>query len=146
MAQNLPAFTLSTIAVNSRQSELPEADFSGGMNKGGSCAPLIGLNTGDYDPKLQDWTVNDQHGNDRDPQTTQHIAGLALAGGGDSAFIAQIYDIDNGDLNDQAAFVVATQNTPPDSSLNGTTSAINRTGKTVPSGARCWGTNPVVGG
>lgn len=144
MARNYASYTLSNTAVGIRAGECPEADFSGGMNKGGSNAPAIGINTGDYNPKESDWTLLTQQGNPRTNQTSQHIAGLGLSGGGDSSFLVKAFNIDTGDDNDTFSFVAATTNTAPDGSLLGTTAAINKTGVTVPQGARCWGVNPVA--
>lgn len=53
--QNQPTYFVDSSLVSSREVELPNADWQGGVNTGASCAPVIGANTGDYDPKAQDW-------------------------------------------------------------------------------------------
>ena len=102
-------------------------DWSGGVNKGGSCAPGIGINTGDYSPKTSDWS---QH--ERDPQNSQAI-GQAVG--------AVVSDPDG--VNDNVSFVQTIASTPNDGQV-GATGVFNRTGVTLASGVWFWGHKPVA--
>lgn len=98
-------------------------DWTGGANKAASCAPGIGINTGDYDPKISDWS--------RDVRTAQKSQTISHT----QAAIT----VDQGaDINDNVSFVQAVANTAPDAQF-GTTGAFNKTGKTVPNGSWAWG-------
>ena len=98
-------------------------DWTGGANRAASCAPGVGINTGDYDPKVTDWSQDV-----RNPQNSQTIGHTAAAVTVDQ----------DPDLNDNVAFVQAVADTAPDAQF-GTTGAFNKTGKTVPNGSWAWG-------
>lgn len=123
MATNLATYELNPTLV--RSVEVPDADWSGGVNKGGSNAPGLGINTGNYDPKAQDWPRIA----DTEAHPSQHI------GQAESPLLA----IDGADINDNVAFVQADAETAPDGELDAATGAINKTGETVPASAWVWG-------
>lgn len=140
---NLPTYHQDSATKTTRAAELPNADFDGGVNKGGSCACGIGINTGDVDPKLDDWSLLDQAGAARDPQDSQHIGGDGL-GAGNTAN-EPIKAVQGADVNDTLSYVTASV-TAADGVGVGVANAdpINRTGKTVQAGERLWGTNTVA--
>ena len=95
---NLPSYLLSATAVTERNAEYPDSPFTDddgtgdyntylGMNRGGSCAPGIGIGTGfvlgvDADAvnaNPQAWTLLDQEGNARAPQQSAHIGDINAA-------------------------------------------------------------------
>ena len=123
MGTNLATYEFDQTLKAAREAEVPLADFDGGMNKGGSNAPGIGVNTGNYDPKAQDWPRIE----DTEPHNSQHIGQDP-----DSLYV------DTGPL-DQVAFVQAEGDTDPDDPLDTTTGALNKTGAVVPEDAWCWG-------
>jgi hypothetical protein len=128
MAANLPTY-LDTIE---RSAEVAAADWTGGMNKG-SCAPGVGINTANYNPKAQDWPRIA----DTAAHTSQHL--------GQAAQALTVADYaGTPDLNDNVAFVQADAETAPDAILDVATGAVNRTGQTVPINSWAWGTIPVV--
>jgi hypothetical protein len=59
----------------SREGEVPLADFDGGMNIGGACAPGIGVNIdgGPVSGEPQQFTLQTQFEGTRTPQLTSHI-------------------------------------------------------------------------
>lgn len=125
---NLPTYELDSTLV--RSGEVTAADWSGGMNLGGANTPGVGINTGGYDPKAQDWPrIEDTAAHD-----SQHI--------GQDAAALQV--IDGADINDNVAFVQADAETAPDAVLDAATGAVNRTGETVPADGWAWGTIPVA--
>lgn len=125
---NLATYELDSSLV--RSGEVTAADWSGGMNLGGSNAPGIGINTGGYDPKAQDWPrIADTAAHD-----SQHIGQTAAA----------LQVVDDADINDNVAFVQADASTAPDAVLDAATGAVNRTGVTVPADSWAWGTIPVA--
>ncbi len=127
---NLAIYNLNGTLVTARAAEVPAADFAGGMNKGGSCAPGIGINTGNYDPKASDWPrIADTAAHD-----SQHIGQTASA----------LQAVQGADINDTVAFVQTIAAIAPDAVLNIATGAVNKTGKTVPSGSWAWGVIPVA--
>jgi len=129
MSKNLATFFVDDAAVALREAEVPDADWVDGMNRGGSNACGIGINTGDYDPKESDWPRPDP----TFIQTSQIIGGTAnyidmqsLPTGGDTV---------------NTAFVQADAPVAPDAVI-GVVEGVevyNRTGKTVPAGAWVWG-------
>jgi len=145
MATNLPTYGLNQSAVSTRTFEVPAADFSGGMNKGGSNAPGVGINTGNIDPKLTDWSVQDQNGLARDPQATQHIGGGGLGAGDQAAFAVNAVQNDGADVNDTLTYIEALAQAAPGVGFGaGNADPINRTDVTIEIGDRAWGTNTVV--
>jgi hypothetical protein len=140
---NLATYHQDAVTKAARAAQVPAADFDGGVNKGGSCAGGIGLNTGDVDPKLDDWTVLDQAGAARAPQNSQHIGGDGTAAGNTAS--EPLRAVQGADVNDTLSYVTAIV-TAADGVGVGTANAdpINRTGKTVTAGERLWGTNTVA--
>lgn len=113
-------------ATGDRGSPVGTADWVGGANKGGSNAPGIGINTGDYDPKTGDWSRHV-----RNPQNSQTIGHTAAA-----------INIERpaGTFTEVTAFVQAAASTAPDANLiAGPPAVVNRTGKTVPANSWAWG-------
>lgn len=125
---NLPTYELDAGSI--RAGEVPAADWADGMNKGGSNAPGIGINTGDYDPKPEDW----RRTADTAAHDSQHI-GIAPA---------PLQVVQGADINDNVAFVEADADTAPDAVADAATGAVNKTGVTVPSGSYLWGVIPVA--
>lgn len=72
-------FFLDPTTVTAREAEVPNADFAGGCNRGGSNAPGVGINIGGGDV-TNDWTIPDQHGVARNPQDSQHLGNGNNAG------------------------------------------------------------------
>lgn len=164
VAPNLPSFFIDPATVTARNAEFagtPLTDNDGGgtyadpylgMNRGGSNAPGIGINTGDFDPKLDDWTLLDQGQGDagatplaRTPQNSQHIGGEGLGGtlpssGGSEGLtdVKPVNAVIAADFNDTMAFVQTAGEIAPGADL--VAGVVNRTGLTVPSGANAWGT------
>ncbi len=146
---SLPTYELNATVVAAREAEdwplvgdVP--DFVGGLNAGGSNAPGVGINTGDLNPKVEDWTTEDQHENVRIPQLSQHIGGVPTVDGaespvpvaGDSAFVLQC--VQGVDINDELGFAVADAQVALDGDIAGT-GVINKTGTVLESGDRAWG-------
>ncbi len=128
-----------------RRAQVAGADWDTGMNPG-TCQPGVGINTGDYSPKVQDWAEVVI-----DPGVSQYIGGVdpaalvgANTGVGTEGAAGQVDLLEPVDGNDTFAFVAADAATAPDAVLDIASGAVNRTGKTVPIGAWCWGTVPVV--
>ena len=55
MSTNLTTFFQDSTLRAAREPEVPLASFENGMNPAASCAPGVGINTGDYGPKESDW-------------------------------------------------------------------------------------------
>jgi hypothetical protein len=132
MALNLPTYYLDSAEVTARSAEVPDADFAGGMNKGASNAPGVGVNTGDYDPKVSDWPRPAVQ-----PTTVQDsnkIGGVATG--------LNVVDATFGDTA-LCAFVEAlTGAIAPDGIIENNVAGfamINRTGKTIPQNSWAWG-------
>lgn len=141
---NLPTYLLNATTVAARAAEYPgSTDFTGGMNRGGSNAPGIGINTGDIDPKTSDWTVLDQAGAARVPQDSQHLGGDGTTVGSPTANSPINADQDP-DFNDTLAFVTATQAAAPGAVYDVGSGATNRTNFTIQIGETAWGTITVV--
>ena len=139
MAQNIPTYFRDTTIITAREAEVPSASFTNGANTGlNNCG--IGINTSDYDPKVEDWANSTFNGADTIPYDGE--SGYI---GIDSGANNKIELIQGADVNDVPEFVVAQQDTAPDAGL-GTAGAepINRTGKTVPNGSRVWGSRTVA--
>ena len=133
---NLPTYYLDSTAV--RSGEVPNADWAGGMNLGGSCAPGVGINTGNYDPKVEDWPNSTFNGEDPIPYDgkSSHI-------GKEAAPNDRIEYVQGADLNDQAVFAgPVSGNIAIDGDMGA--GVLNKTGAIVPDGARAWGVLPVA--
>ena len=77
------------------------ADWDSGLNRGGSCAPGVGIGTGNGENKLDDWTLLDQTGAARNPQDSQHIGNGGVTGTpGPGTVPINVYDADATDYND----------------------------------------------
>lgn len=124
---NLATYELDSTLV--RSGEVTAADWAGGMNMAASNAPGVGINTGAYDPKAQDWPRIE----DTAAHNSQHI-------GQDAAALQVISGVD---IDDNVAFVQADSLTAPGGVLDLATGAENRTGVTVPQDAWAWGVIPV---
>jgi hypothetical protein len=111
-------------APSAQRATVSGADFDGGMNKGGSNAPAIGINTGDYSPKDTDWSENQR----------LLYESRALGQAGDDITIYQ-----DADTNNEVSFVQADGDIAVDAELDAGTGALNKTGAVVPTGAWCWG-------
>ena len=147
MATNLPTYALLASTVTARSSEVPLADFSGGLNLGGSNAPAIGLNTGSVNPKLQDWSVLDQRGFAREGQFSSHIGGPGTAAGAGGGFGSgfQLQVVRGADINDELTYIVAAAQAAPGVGFGpGNANPINRTDVTIEIGDRCWGTDTIA--
>lgn len=129
---NYVCYFQDTVLTAARAAEVPNADFvdtdGNGCNRAASNSPGIGINTGDYDPKVGDW-----------PRA--EVAGLGQNIGTDNGVNNRINAIPDG--NDQVLFIQAVADVANDAqfALSG---AFNRTGVTVPNGSWCWGHVPVV--
>ena len=129
---NLASYYKSTAAQ--RPGEVPAADWAGGVNNGASCAPGIGVNTGDYSPKPQDWSEEE-----RAPADSAQIGQSGV-----DATTLELFNVVTGDDNNQPVFVQADGVTAPGAVLDVGTGAVNLTGKTVPAGAWVWGSVPIA--
>lgn len=99
-------------------------DWAGGANRAASCAPGVGINTGDYDPKVTDWSQDARAA--QESQTIGHTA-------------AAITVDQDPDFNDNVTFIQATADVAPDAEFPTASGVFNKTGKTVPNGSWAWG-------
>lgn len=129
---SIPTFFQDTVLTAARALEVPGADFDGGMNKAGSNAPGVGIATGEYGYKLDDWDLPDPTFGE-----SQNI-------GTDNGANDRITLDQDPDFNDQVVYVLADADTAPGAVLDVGTGAINETGETVPAGEPCWGRVPVA--
>ena len=157
MAISLATYGRNAASVTARAADFTTGvgstpDFNGGLNLGASNAPGIGINTGGFDPKTDDWTTLDQAATGRTPQVSQHIggSGYTVDGTGDTdtddirCVVAQLDD-DTPDYLDPAHFVVADQTALPNASpLASDATLVNRTGTTIVAGQRLWVTKPAT--
>ncbi len=105
----------------------PGADFVGGMNRGGSCAPGIGIATGEPNPKPDDWS--------RDARLLYESQALGQVG-------EDINVNEDPDFNNKVSFVQAVGAVAPGAVIaNG---AVNRTGQALVAGDWAWGVVPVA--
>jgi hypothetical protein len=163
MSKNIPTSTLSPAAVAGRDAEYPGTpltdDVGGGTyadpylgcNRAGSCAPGIGINTAKIDPKLQDWSIEDQHEDARSPQQSSHIAQVNAICVANVGLPAVPADIDilavqgfGTDVNDTLSYSVADTQAAVDAEYDSVTGAINKTDKQVEIGDVLWGPIPVA--
>jgi hypothetical protein len=133
---NLPTFFVDP--AKQRTTEVAAAQWSGGMNRAASNAPGIGINTGDHSPKVSDW-----------PNTAPPAVAMPYnANSGHIGLVStspanRIAAFQGADNNDTLQFVTTAGAIAPGGAL--ITGVVNRTGLTVPSGARVWGTLTVAG-
>ena len=80
MEQSDISFFKDDTAVTAMETRVPGAVANSGMESGASNAPGIGISTENpgLDESLPSWTLNDQSGSARDPQTSQHIGGSGI--------------------------------------------------------------------
>ena len=135
---NLPTYHLNDASVSARAAEVPAADFTGGLNRGGSNACGVGINTAAVNPKLSDWSLLDQHGDARSPQLSQHIGGNGLGVGSED--FTSLFAAQDPDFDDTLHFVVADQLAIPGGVYDTVSGAVNRTGGDIEIGDRAWGT------
>jgi hypothetical protein len=163
IGQNLPTFNLNAASVTARNAEYAGTPFSDadgdgsynsylGMNRGGSNAPGIGINTGnieyfDGDAELPEkWTVLDQAGAGRTPQDSQHIGGDGLGAGDATVNPINVILDPNGtpDFNEEAEFVVCDAVAATGVICDTVTGAVNRALQTTAIGDVVWGVTPVT--
>lgn len=143
MAINLATYELNPDTVAVRAAEVPDADFAGGMNEGGSNAPGIGISTGSINPKVQDWTTTDSDNSTRNPQHSQHLGGGGLGDGSQDRY--RIQCVQGADINDSVSFIEAlTEAAPGQGFGNAGADPVNRTSETIEVGDRAWGTNTIA--
>ena len=142
MAKNQETYFVDSALVTARNAEYngdPLSDTGAGTfadprlgcNDAGSCAPGIGVNTGDYSPKSSDW-----------PEIEQVLDSQAIG------------EDQSGLFNRDATFGITSlvgfappdpaAPVAPDAKINFDVAGsgfetFNRTGKTVPAGAWTWG-------
>jgi hypothetical protein len=143
---NLPTYGRYEAAITAREAQTPNADFDDGLNLGASNAPGIGINTGSVNPKLSDWSVEDQHENVRAPQGSQHIGVTGIEDGSEDPLLDYpIQVVQGADVNDTVSFIVALAQAAPGVGFGvGNADPINRTDVTIEIGDRAWGTNTVA--
>tara|TARA_R110002153_G_scaffold274212_2_gene447586 strand:+ start:10426 stop:10800 length:375 start_codon:yes stop_codon:yes gene_type:complete len=89
MPQNNPTYYVNDATQLVREIQVPNADFDGGMNAGGSNACGIGIGPGVNTTGAADqFTLLDQAGAARTPQLSQPIGGEALGDGSSTAPVA----------------------------------------------------------
>lgn len=108
-------------APSGQRATVAAADWAGGMNKGASNAPGIGINTGDHSPKTDDWS--------EDERLLQESGQFGLA-------TADIEAADGGGVG----FLESVAETAVDAQI-GVTGYYNLTGAVVPAGAWLWATD-----
>lgn len=130
-AINLPTFYQDPTLTAARLAEVTDADFVGGMNKGASCAPGLGINTGDINPKTQDWAT--PIGVPAAHQTSQSIGQTATS----------MFTLDPATAGDDEllAFVTATGAVVPGGTIEtvNALAVVNRSDSTMQSGDSAWG-------
>lgn len=146
MAQSLPTYFLNATSVAARNAEMAvSGQFAGGMNLAGSNAPGVGINTAGYDPKLQDWSTEDQHAAARVPQDSAHIGNTGLGAGTEGVGTIPLNAVIGADLNDTLSFIVALAQAAPGVGFGAVNAnPINRSSRTIEIGDRAWGTNTVT--
>jgi hypothetical protein len=123
---NLPTYYYQ----DERSGEVTGADWTGGMNPGGSNAPGIGIATDVVNPKAQDWA---------------RIADVAAHESQAIGLTAGALNVVQGaDINDTLAFVTAIGAVAPGAEIDVTTGAVNRSSTTLQAGDWLWGAIPVV--
>ena len=138
---NLATYAVNPATLATRSGEVPNADFTDGMNRGG-CNQGVGICTDVRDTQLVDWSVLDQDGATRAPQNSQHIGGNGLGVG--DASVTPINVINGADINDTAVYEVADQVAANGAIYHIGTGAINVGTSTIQIGERAWGAIPVA--
>lgn len=147
MSQNLATYLLNATSVAARDAEQEvSGQFAGGMNLGGSNAPGVGIATQVINPKLDDWSVEDQHEAARVPQDSMHIGGDGLDAG-EALLVGEsvINVVQGADINDTMSFIVALAQAAPGVGFGAANAdPVNRSDQTIEIGDRAWGTNTVA--
>lgn len=138
---NLATYSVNATSLAARIAEVPAADFTGGVNRA-QCNEGLGICTDVYNPKLSDWTLEDQAEAARAPQESQHIGGDGLGDG--DATTMPITLIDGADINDTAVFAVADTQAANGVEFDTVTGAVNLGTGTIEIGDRAWGGIPVA--
>lgn len=123
---NLPTYYVNEIEKTGREAEVPLADWDGGGNAAASNANGLGINTGNYGPKAQDFS-----------QGTAYFAKGQIIGKPPTE--TKAIDATLGDAF--VGFVLSTGVVAPDgiiADLNGF-DVLNRTDANIPSGQWVWG-------
>ena len=130
---NLKTFYQGSVSDRASADVFGVTDWLGGVNRGASKSPAIGVNTGDYDPKETDWPRPETPAISIKSQTIGHVA--------------QVVTVDQDpDFDDQVAFVLTDGNIAPEGELRTATGVFNKTGKTVPNDQWVWGLVAVTNG
>jgi len=146
MAQSIPTYFLDPTAVAARDAEMVvSGQFVGGMNLGGSNAPGVGINTAGYNPKLSDWSIEDQHEAARAPQDSAHLGNTGLGAGTEGVGTVPINGVQGSDVNDTLSFIAAVVQAAPGAGFGAAgADPVNRSSRTIEIGERAWGTNTVT--
>lgn len=168
MARNLTPYQLNAASVAARNAEYggdPLTDLVGGgtyadpylgMNRAGSNAPGIGINTGNIYQSAAElaigeifsgWTELDQDEAARIPQDSQHLGGDGLGDGDQSVNPINLIlgqNTASEDFNDTANLVIADVAAVDGAEMDTVSGAVNQTGITVGIGDLIWGNVPVV--
>lgn len=171
--------TDSGARIAERGSGTPFVDIPGdgsynsylGCNRAGSCAPGIGINTGDVlltaaqigagQTREESWTELDQDGDARIPQDSQHIGGTGFvdrsttswpsSGGNEGKGTEPVTHViqpasvpGTVDVNDTANLVITDTAAADGAVMDTSSGAVNQTGSTVGVGDLVWGNVPVV--
>ena len=139
---NLATYSVNPTTLAARIGEVPNADFTGGMNRGG-CNMGVGICTDVRNVKDSDWTLLDQAEAARAPQISQHLGGDGLGDGSDTA-TNPINIINGADVNDTAVYAVADTQAAPAAEYDSVTGAINVGTTTIEIGDVAWGAIPVA--
>ena len=178
-APNLNTNLASAAAITARNAEYTDTPFTDlpgdgtfddpylGMNRAGSCAPGVGINTGDLtldaaqvaagDERFESWTELDQRAQARIPQQGQLIGGVDASmdpADNGSPVQPEPPNIDLGvvpftttagaDLNDTLNLVITDTAAADGAVMDTVSGAINDTGETVGVGDLIWGKVPVA--
>ena len=73
-----PTFYKDTVAVTARESEVPDASFTNGLNAGAACAPGVGIDIagGAVSGDATSFTLLDQAGAVRVPQDSAQLGSI----------------------------------------------------------------------
>jgi hypothetical protein len=126
---NIPTVFFDQGYIDGRAVEVPDANWLDGLNLGGSCAGGLGINTGDFNPKNQDWW--------REDAPTEAFSGYI---GIDSSPDNLITGLSDEDWK-RVAFVQPSSDTLDGAVLTTylAVNVVNQTGVTVPAGQWVWG-------
>jgi hypothetical protein len=135
---NMATYGRNEAAVTAREAQVEFADFDDGCNLPASNAPGIGISTGVVNPKLSNWTLEDQHELPRTPQGTQHIGGIGIEDGNEDVYYAvQAINVELVSIDQVMHFTEALAATPP--GADDGAGVFNWTGQTLVIGDRFWG-------